>query len=169
MGVGVWLSPGKRIISSVMYIQTGALLLGRTRQGEGARTAGRRGFITRLLNLNLSPPRMGVLMALEVTAPQKSIAAQLSPPSSRLAPSCPRLAWSRLSPFHLHVQIPGAATGPSGSKCLALGLSGAAPGRWGAPEQSLAWAPKARHREREVSRRRPLKPPGWGACDPVVE
>lgn len=38
MGVGVWLSPGKRIISSVMYIQTGALLLGRTRQGEGART-----------------------------------------------------------------------------------------------------------------------------------
>lgn len=61
MGVGVWLSPGKRIISSVMYIQTRALLLGRTRQGEGARAAGRRGFITRLLNLNLSPPGMGLL------------------------------------------------------------------------------------------------------------
>lgn len=89
MGVGVWLSPGKRIISSVMYMQTGALLLGRTRQGEGAHTAGRRGFITRLLILNLSPPRTGVLMAPELTAPQKSIchAALLSLLSSHSFPS----------------------------------------------------------------------------------
>lgn len=84
-----------------MYIQTRALLLGRTRQGEGARTAGRRGFITGLLNLNLSPPRMGVLMAPEVTAPQKSIAARFSCPSPRVAPSCHLSCKCRPRDVHL--------------------------------------------------------------------
>lgn len=91
-----------------MYIQTHALLLGRTRQGEGARTAGRRGFITRLLKLNLSPPGMGVLMAPQNPAPWKSISVQagsLGLPSLLLSLP-PALAWGclTLSP-RLQVQI----------------------------------------------------------------
>lgn len=109
MGVGVWLSPGTRIISSVMYIQTHALLLGRTRQGEGARAAGRRGFITRLLNLNLSPPGMGVLMAPEDPAPRKSIAVQAGslrlPSLLSLAPSGSGLALPLTLSPQLQVQL----------------------------------------------------------------
>lgn len=92
--VGVWLSPYRRIISTVMYIQTHALLLERTRQGNRACAAGQRGFITRLLNLNLSPPGMGVLIAPKEPAPQKSILVWLTvglPPFS-LTPSCSCLA-----------------------------------------------------------------------------
>lgn len=101
----------------------GVLLLRRTRQGEGACTAGRRGFITRLLNLNLSPPRMGVLTAAEVTAPQKPLPPLDSP-----------------SPFRLQVWLLRTATGPYSSKCLALALLGAPTGRWGTPEQGLQCA-----------------------------
>lgn len=59
MGVGVWLSPGTRIISSVMYIQTHALLLGRTRQGEGACAAGRRGVSNQVIEPEPEPSRNG--------------------------------------------------------------------------------------------------------------
>lgn len=90
-----------------MYIQTHTLLLGRTRQGDGACAAGRRGFITRLLNLNLSPPGMRALMAPKEPAPQKSIAVWLAvglPPSS-LTPSCSCLALQLTLLPQLQVQI----------------------------------------------------------------
>lgn len=165
MGVGVWLSPGTRIISSVMYIQTHALLLGRTRRGEGARAAGRRGFITRLLNLNLSPPRMGVLMAPEDPAPRKSITVQagslrrpslLSSHSLRLWPGTASHPFTSAASAAL-----GAVTGPLDLKCPDIAPLGAAAGRWGAPEQGLECASEGMATG-IMSRRCWLRLLGWG-------
>lgn len=111
MGLDVWLPPCLRIVSSVMYIHTHAPLLGRTRQGEGTRAAGWRGFITRLLNLNLSPPGMGVLMAPEDPASQKSGNQSLHRPARHLpsllphSPRCFCLARPLTPLPRLQVQI----------------------------------------------------------------
>lgn len=133
MGVGVQFSPSKRIISSEMYIPTHVLHGFLGRQGPGARTAGQRGLITRLSNLNWSPPRMGMLMAPEVLAPQKSIAAALHtlPPSCLLCPF--HLGFKcRSESHHRVIWFPMPADGPA---------RGAAAGKWGAWEQGLGCAP----------------------------
>lgn len=133
MGMGVCLSPSKRIISSETYIPTGALNGFLGRQVPGARVAGQRGLITRLSNLNQSPPGMGMLMAPEVPAPQKSIAAALHtlPPSCLLCPF--HLGFKRQSEnHHWVIWFPMPAGGPA---------RGAMAGKWGALEQGLRCAP----------------------------
>lgn len=128
MGVGIRLSPGERIISSVMYIQTRALLLGRTMQGEGARAAGWRGVITRLLNLNLSPPGMGVLMVSEVPAlgnqSLRRLALLPSTPLPCLLSLSPVPAWPyRSGRCHRGILFKMSGRGPFGNCCWQVGCS----------------------------------------------
>lgn len=145
MGLGIWLPPCLRIVSSVMYIHTHAPLLGRTRQGEGTRAAGWRGFITRLLNLNLSPPGMGVLMAPEALASRKSgnqSLHRLARGLPSLLPHSPLLLPGTAShPFTSAASADlGAAMGPFAFKYPDAAPMGAAAGRWGAREQGLECA-----------------------------
>ena len=165
MGMGVQFSPSKRIISSETYIQIHVLHGFLGRQGPGACAAGQRVLITRLSNLNWSPPRMGMLMAPEVLAPQKSIAAALHtlPPSCLLCPF--HLGFKcRSESHHWVIWFPMPADGPA---------RGAAAGKWGAWEQGLGCAPggMATGSSRcDASRRCWLRASeGGGAVKPVTQ